>query len=219
MLRKSGANKRALKTSAAEFLPARRTLKALRSAAEHCQGCPLFRDATQTVFGEGPATSRLMIVGETPGDREDLEGRPFVGPAGRLLDDALEAAGVERSQVYITNAVKHFKYTLSGSRRLHKKPTAREEGACRPWLHAELELIRPEAILCLGATAAQAFLGRAFRITQHRGEVLGNDSCEQIISTFHPSAVMRIPDSTERARMRKALFHDVKLALEKSRRR
>jgi len=146
-------------TSARDFLPARRTLPSLRRAAAACRGCPLYRNATQTVFGEGAATARLMLVGETPGDREDLAGRPFVGPAGRLLDDALEAAGIERRDAYVTNVVKHFKWEPRGKRRLHRTPTIAEIRACMPWLEAEIELVKPHVLVCLGATAAKALLG------------------------------------------------------------
>jgi uracil-DNA glycosylase family protein len=148
--------------SASDFLPKKESLVSLRRAARTCQGCPLYRLATQTVFGEGPSPARLMLIGETPGDQEDREGRPFVGPAGRLLDDALAAAGLRRDTVYITNAVKHFKWEERGKRRLHKKPSAREMAACRPWLEAEIRVVRPSVIVCLGATAGQSLLGRLF---------------------------------------------------------
>lgn len=201
-------------TTAASFLPERRSLTALRRAAAGCTACPLYRNATQTVFGAGAAKARLMFVGETPGDREDMEGKPFVGPAGKLLDEALEAAGIGRRDVYVTNAVKHFKWEPQGKRRLHKKPNAAEEHACRPWLDAEIDTVQPTVILCLGATAAQALLGKKFRITTSRGEVVSSPQCEQTIATYHPSAVLRAPDHDARERMREALFEDVQRAVE-----
>ncbi|MCC7423481.1 MAG: UdgX family uracil-DNA binding protein [Planctomycetaceae bacterium] len=155
--------------SAAEFVPQSRSLTTLSRAAKRCEGCDLYRHATQTVFGEGPASARLILVGEQPGDSEDREGHPFVGPAGKLLSTAMEEAEIDRSEVYVTNAVKHFKWEPRGTRRLHKKPSAREIAACRPWLDAEMEAVEPVGIVCLGATAAQALLGRDFRITRNRG--------------------------------------------------
>ena len=206
------ARPRSLKaTSAAEFLPARLTLPALHSAAETCRGCELYRDATQVVFGEGPRSARLMLVGEMPGDQEDLAGHPFVGPAGALLDTALAAAGLKRSDVYVTNAVKHFHYEPRGKRRLHSKPKARHVKACHPWLEAELEVVDPEVIVCLGATAAQALLGPQFRITQQRGELLEFNGRE-ILSTWHPAAVLRAPDHDARSRMRGELTDDLQTA-------
>lgn len=199
--------------TAASFIPERRSLTALRRAADGCTACPLYRNATQTVFGAGAAKARLMLVGETPGDREDIEGEPFVGPAGKLLDEALAAAGIGRRDVYLTNAVKHFKWEPQGKRRLHKKPNAAEERACRPWLDAELTAVRPKVILCLGATAAQALLGKTFRITASRGEVLPSPQCDRTIATYHPAAVLRAPDHEARERMRAELFEDVKLAV------
>lgn len=200
--------------SAEDFLPERLSLTALREAAADCRGCPLYRNATQTVFGVGAARASLMVVGETPGDAEDLEGRPFVGPAGKLLDEAFAEAGFERRKAYVTNVVKHFKWEPQGKRRLHKKPSAAEERACRPWLDAEVEVVRPTVILCLGATAAQAILGKKFRITAQRGEVLSSPQCNQTIATYHPSAVLRAPDHEARERMRQALFDDVRTAIE-----
>lgn len=202
--------------TAASFIPERRSLTALRRAAEGCTACPLYRNATQTVFGSGAAKARLLLVGETPGDREDLEGKPFVGPAGKLLDEALAAAGIGRREVYLTNAVKHFKWEPQGKRRLHKKPNAGEQHACRPWLDAEIAAVRPTVILCLGATAAQALLGKKFRISTSRGEVLSSPQCEQTIATYHPSAVLRAPDHEARERMRAELFADVRRAAELS---
>lgn len=181
----------ALTTSAAEFLPPRRNLPALRKAAGDCRGCPLYARATQTVFGEGPASARAIFVGEQPGDAEDKQGRPFVGPAGRLLDDLLAEAGIDRQAVYVTNAVKHFKWEPQGKRRLHAKPSSREIMACRPWLDAELEAIDPELLVLLGATAAQSLLGRAFKLTQRRGEPFASDFCGWTLATYHPSAILR----------------------------
>jgi uracil-DNA glycosylase family protein len=200
--------------SAQEFIPQTRSIRALREAAAHCQGCELFRRATQTVFGEGPARAKLMLVGETPGDREDIEGRPFVGAAGRLLDEALAEVGIERDSVYVTNAVKHFKWTPRGKRRLHAKPSAREMTACRPWLEAEISILAPKLIVCLGATAAQALLGRLFRVTQQRGKLLSQESGREILATYHPSAVLRAPDEETRRRMRREFFSDLKIAAE-----
>ena len=177
--------------SAADFLPERRTLPALREAAAGCQGCRLYANATQTVFGEGPRTAEVVMVGEVPGEREDLGGKPFVGPAGRLLDEALEEAGIDRSKVYVTNVVKHFKFTRRGKRRIHKKPAAEEIGACRPWLDAELEVVKPKALVCLGATAAQALLGRQFRVSRQRGVPVESDLAPLVMATVHPSSILR----------------------------
>ncbi|WP_043624811.1 UdgX family uracil-DNA binding protein [Nonomuraea candida] len=178
---------------AAEFLPDRLDLDHLRTAAARCEGCGLYRDATQTVFGEGPRQARYMLVGEQPGDQEDRRGHPFVGPAGRVLDRGLEEAGIARDDVYLTNAVKHFSFTPRGKRRIHQKPTAAEIDACRPWLDAELAVVRPRVVVVLGATAARSLLGREFRVTRHRGEPvpLGDALA---VATVHPSAVLRAPD-------------------------
>lgn len=201
--------------TAADFLPGERTLLALREAARRCRGCPLYQDATQTVFGEGPADARVLFVGEVPGDQEDHVGRPFVGPAGRILDQGLEQAGLNRSQVYVTNAVKHFKFEVRGKRRLHKKPTSRELTACRPWLEAEIEVIRPPILVCLGATAGQALLGRAFRITQQRGQFISSDWAPYTLATYHPSAILRVPDDAARQEMQELFFADLRLVAEK----
>lgn len=198
--------------SAADFLPPKKTLAALRRAAHDCRGCDLFRSATQTVFGEGSSHARLILIGEQPGDREDIEGHPFVGPAGRLLDQALAAAGIDRDDVYVTNAVKHFKWTERGERRLHKKPSSREIAACRPWLSSEIEVLRPEGLICLGATAAQTLLGPRFRITKQRGEVLASELAKWVMATYHPSAVLRAPDEARRHEMRDELIADLKAA-------
>ena len=199
-------------TSAADFLPAQKTLRTLTAAAKSCQGCDLYKRATQTVFGEGAATARIVLVGEQPGDQEDQEGRPFVGPAGRLLDDALSEAGIERGDVYLTNAVKHFHWEGRGTRRLHKKPPARALSACRPWLEAEMEVLRPDVVVCLGATAAQAVIGPEARVTKDRGKVLESPYCDQTFMTWHPSAVLRAPDQDARERMRRELVSDLKRA-------
>ncbi|MEO3797962.1 UdgX family uracil-DNA binding protein [Nonomuraea sp. B10E15] len=180
-------------TGAARFLPEHLDLDALRGAAARCEGCDLHRAATQTVFGEGPRRAAFMLVGEQPGDQEDRQGHPFVGPAGRVLDRGLQEAGIERESVYLTNAVKHFSFTPRGKRRIHQKPTAAEIDACRPWLDAELAVVRPRVVVVLGATAARALLGREFRVTRHRGEPvpLGDALA---VATVHPSAVLRAPD-------------------------
>jgi uracil-DNA glycosylase len=177
--------------TAADFLPDRLSLTALREAALGCKGCPLWELGTQTVFGEGAKEASAMFVGEAPGDQEDKQGKPFVGPAGHILDQALEAAGIDRSTAYLTNAVKHFKWQARGKRRIHQKPNWTEMTACRPWLEAELAVIRPRVLVLLGATAAQSLLGREFRVTQHRGELLASDLAEAVTATVHPSSILR----------------------------
>jgi uracil-DNA glycosylase len=189
-------------------MPDRLSLTALRAAAAGCRGCPLYADATQTVFGEGKLTSEVMLVGEQPGDEEDLAGAPFVGPAGRLLDRALEEAGIERAQAYVTNAVKHFKWKARGPRRIHDKPSWTETVACRPWLDAELALVKPRALVLLGATAAQSLLGRDFKVTQNRGRPLDSELAELVTATIHPSAVLR---SDDREAMFAGLVDDLSL--------
>jgi DNA polymerase len=174
------------------------SLPALRQAARDCRACELWRIGTQTVFGEGPAGAPLMLVGEQPGDQEDLTGRPFVGPAGRLLDESLAAAGLDRREVYVTNVVKHFKWEPRGKRRIHAKPNAAEIAACRPWLEQEVALVRPRIVVCLGATAAQALLGKAFKVTQRRGEFVPSALGPLMTATVHPSAVLRAPDDETR---------------------
>jgi uracil-DNA glycosylase len=196
--------------TAAEFLPDRPTLPRLREAAAGCRGCHLWEGATQTVFGEGPAKARIVLVGEQPGDREDIEGHPFVGPAGRELDRGLEAAGIERREVYLTNVVKHFKYKPRGKRRIHQKPNAAEIAACRPWLDAELGAVKPEALVCLGATAAQALLGRGFRVTKERGRLVESDLAPVVSATIHPSAILRLPEDEEREAEREAFAADLR---------
>lgn len=195
--------------SAADLVPARPTLPRLREAAAGCRACPLWKGGTQTVFGEGSARSVAMFVGEQPGDREDLAGRPFVGPAGRLLDDAFERAGIDRGSTYVTNAVKHFKWEPRGKRRIHAKPSWSELAACRPWLEAELAVVRPRVLVCLGATAAQSLLGRQFRVTKHRGEWVDAELAEHVTATVHPSAILRAGDRRE-AEM-DAFVEDLKL--------
>ena len=180
--------------TAAAFMPEKRTLTALREAVQRCEGCPLHATATQAVFGEGTLTSEVMLVGEQPGDQEDRAGAPFVGPAGKLLDRALEEAGIDRRSTYVTNAVKHFKWKARGTRRIHDKPSWTEQTACRPWLEAELALVRPRALVLLGATAAQSLLGKSFRVTQSRGVPLDSDLAELVLATIHPSAVLRADD-------------------------
>jgi DNA polymerase len=180
--------------SATEYLPATRSLTALREAAAGCRACPLWRTGTQTVFGEGAEGSEVLFVGEQPGDKEDQAGRPFVGPAGRLFDEALEEAGIDRSRAYVTNVVKHFKWQARGKRRIHAKPSWTEMMACKPWLEAELEAVRPDVLVCMGATASQALLGKQFRVTKERGRELESDLAPHVLATIHPSAVLRADD-------------------------
>jgi DNA polymerase len=189
-------------------MPDRLSLTALRSAAAGCRGCPLYAEATQTVFGDGKLTSEVMLVGEQPGDQEDLAGEPFVGPAGQLLDRALDEAGIDRRLAYVTNAVKHFKWKARGTRRIHDKPSWTETTACRPWLEAELALVQPRALVLLGATAAQSLLGRDFKVTQNRGRALDSELAELVTATIHPSAVLR---SDDREAMFAGLVDDLRL--------
>jgi DNA polymerase len=197
--------------SAAEYVPERPTLPKLREAAAGCRACPLWERGTQTVFGEGAARAEVMLVGEQPGDQEDQEGRPFVGPAGKLLDRALEEAGIDRSRAYVTNAVKHFKWEARGKRRIHAKPNWSELAACRPWLDAELAVVSPRVLVCLGATAAQSLLGKQFRVTQHRGEWLDSDLAERVTATIHPSAILRQRDDESRHRELAAFVDDLRI--------
>jgi DNA polymerase len=180
-----------LETSAADYLPTRRTLASLERAARQCQGCPLFARATQTVFGDGPASARAIFVGEQPGDVEDRQGRPFVGPAGKLLDNLLAETGIRRSDIYVTNAVKHFKWTPRGKRRLHAKPSSREIMACRPWLEEEIAALGAPMLVVLGATAAQSLLGRSFSLTRRRGLPFESPWAKWTLATYHPSALLR----------------------------
>jgi uracil-DNA glycosylase family protein len=197
--------------TAAPLVPERPSLTKLREAAAGCRACPLWKDATQTVFGEGPAKAAVVLVGEQPGDREDQEGRPFVGPAGRVLDDALADAGIDRKQVYVTNAVKHFKWTPRGKRRIHQKPNAEEIAACRPWLDAELAVVKPDVLVALGATAAQALLGRGFRVTRERGVPVDSELAPNVVATVHPSSILRARDEAERREAYDAFVADLKV--------
>jgi len=201
--------------TAAAFLPAKHDLTSLREAAKQCEGCPLYANATQTVFGAGPVSADVVMVGEQPGDVEDRQGKPFVGPAGRLLDQLLAEAGIPRQQVYVTNVVKHFKWTPRGKRRLHGKPSSREIFACRPWLEAELEAIKPELLVLLGATAAQSLLGLQFRITKHRGQPIETDWAPWTMATYHPSALLRSKHSPSGDELRENLLADLKLVARK----
>ena len=183
----------------------------VRAAAAGCQACELWKSGTQTVFGEGSEGASLMLVGEQPGDKEDLAGRPFVGPAGRILDQALEEAGIDRSDVFVTNAVKHFKWEPRGKRRLHKRPDAREIAACRPWLDKEIELVTPKVVVCLGATAAQSLLGRSFKVTKQRGELFPQEAGHVITATVHPSSILRAPDAATRETEMAAFTEDLRV--------
>jgi uracil-DNA glycosylase family protein len=191
-------------------VPSGADLEALRRAAAGCRSCDLWRTGTQTVFGEGTAPAEVMMVGEQPGDREDLEGRPFVGPAGKLLDRALEQAGIDRNRVYLTNVVKHFKWRPRGKRRIHQKPNAEEIAACRPWLEAELGVVSPRVLVCLGAVAAQALLDRGFRVTRQRGEFVDSPLAPLVTATVHPSSVLRAPDDAAREAAMSAFVEDLK---------
>jgi uracil-DNA glycosylase len=194
--------------TAAPFMPDTLSMTALRRAVQQCEGCPLFAHATQAVFGEGTMTSEVMLVGEQPGDQEDLAGAPFVGPAGKLLDRALDEAGIDRKKAYVTNAVKHFKWKARGTRRIHDKPSWTEQMACRPWLEAELALVKPKALVLMGATAAQSVLGKGFKVTRNRGVALESDLAELVTATIHPSAVLRGDD---REAMFAGLVDDLRL--------
>ena len=195
--------------SALPFIPREPTLPALREAAAGCRGCDLWKRATQTVFGEGERRPLAVLVGEQPGNDEDLAGRPFVGPAGKVLDRALEQVGVDRATVYVTNVVKHFKWEPRGKRRIHAKPNAMEIAACLPWLQAELDLIKPKALVCLGATAAQALLGRSFRVSQRRGERVESALAPFVMATVHPSSILRAPDDEAREREYERFVEDL----------
>ena len=199
-------------TSAADFFPERKSLKALRDAAVDCKGCDLWERGTQTVFGEGARRAEVLFVGEQPGNEEDLTGKPFVGPAGRLLDDALIEAGIDRTHTYVTNVVKHFKWEPRGKRRIHKKPNAHEIAACRPWLEAEISLVKPTVIVCLGATAAQALLGPQFKVTKQRGQFIESTLAPYIMATVHPSSILRAPDDETRHDEKRKFIDDLKKA-------
>jgi uracil-DNA glycosylase family protein len=200
--------------TAAPLIPAKATLPALRVAAARCKACDLWKLGTQTVFGEG-GKARVMLVGEQPGDKEDIQGRPFVGPAGGVLDKALAAAGIDRKDVYVTNIVKHFKWEPRGKRRLHKKPNALEISACHPWLEAEINVIKPQVVVLLGATAAQGILGRTFRVTQHRGEWLSSEIAPNVMATVHPSSILRAPDDDSRHEEMRKFVADLKTVAER----
>ena len=191
-------------------IPAQPTLKNLREAAADCRACDLYKKGTQTVFGEGPGKAQVMMVGEQPGDAEDIAGHPFVGPAGKLLDGALEEAGIDRGLVYVTNVVKHFKWEPRGKRRIHSKPNGAEIAACRPWLDTEIALVKPRVLVCLGATAAQALLGRAFKVSQQRGRFVESPLAPRVLATVHPSSILRAPDDESRHAEMKRFVADLK---------
>jgi uracil-DNA glycosylase len=193
-----------------ELLPERPTLTSVREVAAACKACDLYKRGTQTVFGEGPRKAEVMLVGEQPGDAEDLAGHPFVGPAGRLLDTALEAAGIDRTLVYVTNVVKHFKWEPRGKRRIHAKPNAAEIGACRPWLETEIALVKPRVLVCLGATAAQALLGKSFKVSRQRGERVASSLASFVTATVHPSSILRAPDAAAREEEMRRFVQDLK---------
>jgi uracil-DNA glycosylase family protein len=193
--------------------PATSSLRAVREAARDCAACYLYKRATQTVFGEGPKHAPIMLVGEQPGDYEDVTGKPFVGPAGKILDRALAEAGINRDEVYVTNAVKHFKWEPRGKRRIHQKPNSREIAACRPWMEAEMRLVRPKLVVCLGSTAGQAFFGPSFRVTRERGKVLSSKLAPKVVATVHPSSLLRQPDEMSRDREYAHFVVDLRVAL------
>jgi uracil-DNA glycosylase family protein len=195
---------------ASDLIPPRPTLAKVRAAATSCRACHLWKLGTQTVFGEGASKAQLMLIGEQPGDAEDVAGHPFVGPAGKLLDRALLDAGIDRAAVYVTNVVKHFKWEPRGKRRIHKKPNAAEIAACRPWLDTEIELVKPRAIVCLGATAAQTLLGRQFKVTAHRGELVPSPLAPLVLATVHPSSILRAPDDETRREEMKRFTGDLR---------
>jgi uracil-DNA glycosylase family protein len=195
--------------TAADLIPQKRSLPRLRESASGCRACPLWKTGTQTVFGQGPRSATLMLVGEQPGDREDREGKPFVGPAGKVLDEALEGAGIARREAYLTNVVKHFKWKPAGKRRLHQTPRANEIEACRPWLEAELEVVKPKALVCLGATATKALLGTKVKVTNDRGSRIESDLAPVVGVTVHPSSILRIREEDERRAAREELAADL----------
>jgi uracil-DNA glycosylase len=216
MAKRAGGSQDDAKTggarTAAPFVPKTTSVRVLGAAAEQCRGCDLYKTATQVVFGAGPKAARVMFVGEQPGDQEDRQGEPFVGPAGALLDKALADAGIPRDRAYLTNVVKHFKWEPRGKRRIHKKPRAAEIKACRPWLEAELRLVKPAVLVCLGATAAQSVFGPAFRLMAQRGEILPSPLAPRTLATIHPSAVLRAPDDAARRAAYETLVADLKVA-------
>jgi DNA polymerase len=193
-----------------DLIPDRPTLKTVRDTARDCRACDLYKRGTQTVFGEGPSRAEVMFVGEQPGDAEDVAGRPFVGPAGKLLDRALEEAGIDRNRVYVTNVVKHFKWEPRGKRRIHAKPNGAEIAACRPWLETEIMLVKPRVLVCLGATAAQALLGRAFKVSQQRGTFVASPLAPRVTATVHPSSILRAPDDESRREEMQRFVADLK---------
>jgi uracil-DNA glycosylase, family 4 len=197
---------------AGRFLPTERCIRELRRAAGTCKGCALWRNATQTVFGDGSERAKMVLVGEQPGDQEDLKGIPFCGPAGQILHRGLVEAGIDREEVYITNAVKHFKWLPRGKRRLHQKPNSREIAACRPWLVAELQTVQPHVLVCLGATAARAVFGKTTKISEHRGELLQSDLSSRIVVTVHPSSILRIEESDSREAAMRQFIDDLRSA-------
>jgi uracil-DNA glycosylase family protein len=196
--------------TAAPLIPSKPTISKLSAAAADCKACDLWKLGTQTVFGEGGSNPRVMFVGEQPGDQEDIQGRPFVGPAGKILDKALEAAGIDRKEVYVTNAVKHFKWEPRGKRRIHKKPNSLEITACKPWLEAEIEVLKPDVIVCLGATAAQSLLGRDFKVSTQRGIFIPSPFAPYVTATVHPSSLLRAPDDETRRRETLRFIEDLK---------
>jgi DNA polymerase len=208
--RTSNRPRRSSLETAAPLVPPRPTISKLQEAARDCRACPLWKTGTQTVFGEGSRHAKVVFVGEQPGNDEDLAGKPFVGPAGKLLDKALEEAGINRNQVYVTNAVKHFKWEPKGKRRIHKKPNGREIAACRPWLEAELSVLKPKVLVCLGATAAQALLGKDFRVSRQRGQFIQSELAENTVATVHPSSILRAPDEETRHREMALFVADLK---------
>jgi uracil-DNA glycosylase len=199
-----------VENTAASLIPDKPTMAKLQAAAANCQACDLWKRGTQTVFGEGGSKARVMFVGEQPGDQEDIQGRPFVGPAGKILDKALEEAGIDRKEVYVTNAVKHFKWEPRGKRRIHKKPNSLEIAACKPWIKAEIEVLRPDVIVCLGATAAQALLGRQFKVSTQRGAWVESALAPFVMATVHPSSLLRAPDEETRHRETERFIKDLK---------
>lgn len=214
-MKKNRANASPLeKRTAMNLVPSNATIDEVRSAAKGCRACDLWKTATQTVFGEGAVGAKIMLVGEQPGDQEDLQGHPFVGPAGRVLNDALAEAGIDRDDVYVTNVVKHFKWAAAqrGKRRIHKKPRYSEIHACRPWLDAEVELIKPKVLVCLGATAAQSLLGQDFRVNRQHGEIVESPLAPVAMATLHPSAILRSPDSASRHHQMRLLVADLRKA-------
>jgi len=196
--------------TAVQLVPAKPTFSNMQKAAANCRACELWKRGTQTVFGEGSPKARVMFVGEQPGDQEDIQGRPFVGPAGQILDKALEEAGIDRKEVYVTNAVKHFKWEPRGKRRIHKKPNSQEIAACKPWIEAEIEVVRPDVIVCLGATAAQALLGRQFKVSTQRGVWVESPLAPFVMATVHPSSLLRAPDDETRRRETARFIGDLK---------